>query len=81
MYAFITDFCLFQKTPFATSTEKVELSRIYREWQAAPPLQEFVDLQPLETLELTKQLESFESDLTQYDSIVQSFCQTSPNNN
>lgn len=71
---------LFQKTPFASSNEKVELSKFYREWQAAPPLQEFIELPPLEELDLTKQLETFESDLNEYDSIVQSLCQ-SPNNN
>lgn len=68
------------KTPFASTNEKSELGKFYREWQSAPPLQAFIDLPPLEELDLTKQLETFESDLNEYDTLVQSLCQ-SPNNN
>ncbi|KAJ8985111.1 hypothetical protein NQ317_012761 [Molorchus minor] len=48
--------------------------------RAPLPLQTFVDIPPLEDLDLTKQLEIFESDLKQYDTFLQSLCQ-SPNNN
>ncbi|KAG5882661.1 hypothetical protein JTB14_024470 [Gonioctena quinquepunctata] len=68
------------KTPFANSNEKSELGKFYREWQSAPPLQAFVNLSPPEELDVAKQLETFESDLSQYDTLVQSLC-SSPNNN
>lgn len=54
----------------------------YREWQSAPPLQTFVDVPTLaeQVQDLTQQLESFESDMHEYDTLLQSLCQ-SPNNN
>ncbi|VEN34767.1 unnamed protein product [Callosobruchus maculatus] len=68
------------RTPFASVNENSELGRFYREWQTAPPLQAFIDLPPLEEIDVTKQLETFESEVNEYNTIVQSLCQ-SPNNN
>lgn len=71
---------LFQKTPFASTNEKSELGKFYREWQTAPPLQTFVDeMSPLDELDVTKQLETFESDLNEFDNVVQSLCQSAIN--
>ncbi|CAH1121921.1 unnamed protein product [Ceutorhynchus assimilis] len=70
------------KTPFAKpSGEKFELTRFFREWQQAPLLETFKELPPIEATDLQKQLETFESDLNEFDSIVQTLCQSSPNNN
>ncbi|XP_060535666.1 autophagy-related protein 13 homolog isoform X2 [Cylas formicarius] len=70
------------KTPFAKpSGEKFELDKFFRECQQAPLLETFKDLPPLEGQDLQKQLDTFESDLNEFDSIVQTLCQTSPNNN
>ncbi|CAG9865269.1 unnamed protein product [Phyllotreta striolata] len=68
------------KTPFASTNEKSELGKFYREWQAAPPLQTFVEeLSPLDELDVTKQLETFESDLNEFDTVVQSLCRSAIN--
>ncbi|CAH1100657.1 unnamed protein product [Psylliodes chrysocephalus] len=68
------------KTPFASTNEKSELGKFYREWQTAPPLQTFVDeMSPLDELDVTKQLETFESDLNEFDNVVQSLCQSAIN--
>lgn len=70
------------KTPFAKpSGEKFELTKFFREWQQAPLLETFKELPPIEVTDLQKQLETFESDLNEFDSIVQTLCQNSPNNN
>ncbi|XP_066156854.1 autophagy-related protein 13 homolog isoform X1 [Euwallacea fornicatus] len=70
------------KTPFAKPpSEKFELTQFFREWQQAPPLEAFKEVHPVEVTELQKQLETFESDLNEFDSIVQTLCQSSPNNN
>lgn len=71
------------KTPFAKpSGEKMELTKFFREWQQAPLLETFKDLPPVEVTDLQKQLETYESDMQEFDSIVSSFCQqSSPNNN
>lgn len=73
---------MFQKTPFAEINSKSELGKFYREWQHAPPLQTFADLPSLaeQVQDLTKQLETFESNIQEYDNIIQTLCQ-SPNNN
>lgn len=68
------------KTPFATTNPRSELGKFYQEWQAAPPLQTFVDLPPLEETDVIKQLETFELEVNEFDKVVQSLCQ-SPNNN
>ncbi|XP_049819631.1 autophagy-related protein 13 homolog isoform X2 [Aethina tumida] len=77
---FTTNDDFIMKTPFASTNASGELGKFYREWQTAPPLLEFTEIPPLAELDVTKQLESFESNLDQYDSLVQSLCQ-SPNNN
>ncbi|XP_050301791.1 autophagy-related protein 13 homolog isoform X2 [Anthonomus grandis grandis] len=70
------------KTPFAKPAgEKLELTQFFREWQQAPLLETFKELPPIEATDLQKQLETFESDLNEFDSIVQTLCQNSPNNN
>ncbi|KAF7282855.1 hypothetical protein GWI33_001885 [Rhynchophorus ferrugineus] len=70
------------KTPFAKpSGEKIELTKFFREWQQAPLLETFKDLPPVQVTDLQKQLETYESDMQEFDSIVSSFCQGSPNNN
>lgn len=58
-----------------------ELGKIYREWKQAPPLCIFKNLPQLneQMLDLTKQLELFETDMKQYEDVVQSLCQ-SPGN-
>lgn len=73
---------LSQKTPFANTTTNSELGMFYREWQTAPPLKTFTDLPPLseQVQDLSKQLENYESDMKQYDDVLQSLIQ-SPNNN
>ncbi|CAH1985803.1 unnamed protein product [Acanthoscelides obtectus] len=68
------------RTPFGSVTENSELGRFYREWQAAPPLQAFIDLPPLEEVDVSKQLENFETEANEYNTVLQSLCQ-SPNNN
>lgn len=72
----------FQKTPFAETNAKSELGKFYREWQTAPPLQTFSDLPTLaeQVQDLAQQLETFESNIPEYDDVLQSLCQ-SPNNN
>lgn len=75
-------FLVLQKTPFAKPpSEKFELTQFFREWQQAPPLETFKELHPVEATDLQKQLETFESDLNEFDSIMQTLCQNSPNNN
>uniref|UniRef100_A0AAR5PH04 Autophagy-related protein 13 n=1 Tax=Dendroctonus ponderosae TaxID=77166 RepID=A0AAR5PH04_DENPD len=70
------------RTPFAKpSGEKSELTKFFKEWQQAPLLETFKELPPIEATDLQKQLETFESDLNEFDSIVQTLCQSSPNNN
>ncbi|KAL1517296.1 hypothetical protein ABEB36_001078 [Hypothenemus hampei] len=70
------------KTPFAKPPgEKFELTKFFREWQQAPSLETFKDVPPVDATDLQKQLETFESDLNEFDSIVQTLCQNSPNNN
>lgn len=73
---------MLQKTPFASTNANSELGMFYKEWQSAPPLQAFVDVPTLaeQVQDLTKQLESFESDMREYEDVLQSLCQ-SPNNN
>ncbi|CAH0545947.1 unnamed protein product [Brassicogethes aeneus] len=78
MFSTNDDFIM--KTPFTSTNANTELGKFYRECQTAPPLMEFAELPPLAELDVTKQLETFESDLNEYDNIVQSLCQ-SPNNN
>ena len=70
------------KTPFASKNANTELGLFYREWQTAPPLQAFTNIPTLaeQVQDLTKQLESFESDMNKYDDMLMSLCQ-SPNNN
>lgn len=75
------------RTPPTDSTTTVhhgtdsELGKFYREWQQAPPLCIFKNLPQLneQMIDLTKQLELFETDMKQYEDIVQSLCQ-SPGN-
>ncbi|XP_072381264.1 autophagy-related protein 13 homolog isoform X2 [Diabrotica undecimpunctata] len=68
------------KTPFASTSEKTELGKFYREWQRAPQLQVFDEIPPLDESIINRQLETLEFDSTEYDTMVQSICQSSTNN-
>ncbi|KAL1517298.1 hypothetical protein ABEB36_001080 [Hypothenemus hampei] len=71
------------KTPFAKPTgEKFELTKFFRECQQAPPqLEGFQDTPTINATDLQTQLETFESRLNEFDSLVQMLCQHSINNN
>ncbi|XP_077302066.1 autophagy-related 13 [Arctopsyche grandis] len=76
--------------PFATAGPFGELAQFYRECHHAPPLQSFMGSEVDEagsvpkledpTIDITKQLEMFETSLLEYDKMVSALCQ-SPNNN
>lgn len=70
-----TVFFKLQKTPFASTNANSELGKFYREWQSAPTLQAFSDNNPeLDENELTKQLEAFESELSDHDKLLHELC-------
>ncbi|XP_050502123.1 autophagy-related protein 13 homolog isoform X2 [Diabrotica virgifera virgifera] len=70
------------KTPFASRTAKTtELGEFFRYCQRAPKdLEVFAEIPPLDESIINRQLETFESDATEYDAMVQSICQSSTNN-
>lgn len=67
----------FQKTPFAGTTANSELGAFYRECQSAPPLRSFQDQPTLaeQVNDFTKQLETFEHSVKEYDDLLTSLCQ------
>ncbi|XP_053970878.1 autophagy-related protein 13 homolog isoform X2 [Hylaeus anthracinus] len=70
------------KTPFAVTNTNSDLGAFYRECQSAPQLQAFVKEETLgEQIEdLTKQLETFETNGRWYEDILSSLCHTENNN-
>lgn len=73
---------LLQKTPFAVTNTNSDVGAFYRECQSAPQLQAFTEERTLaEQLgDLTKQLETFETNMQHYEDILSSLCQTENNN-
>lgn len=73
---------LLQKTPFAVTNTNSDVGAFYRECQSAPQLQAFMEERTLaEQLgDLTKQLETFETNMQHYEDILSSLCQTENNN-
>ncbi|XP_024869821.1 autophagy-related protein 13 homolog isoform X3 [Temnothorax curvispinosus] len=70
------------KTPFAVTNTNSDVGAFYRECQSAPQLQAFTEERTLaEQLgDLTKQLETFETNMQHYEDILSSLCQTENNN-
>ncbi|KAK2581682.1 hypothetical protein KPH14_002173 [Odynerus spinipes] len=70
------------KTPFAVTNTNSDLGAFYRECQSAPQLQAFTEERTLaeQVGDLTKQLETFETNMQHYEDILSSLCQTENNN-
>lgn len=70
------------KTPFAGTNSNSDLGAFYRECQSAPQLQAFSEERTLadQVGDLTKQLETFETNMHKYEDILTSLCQTDSNN-
>ncbi|XP_076665505.1 autophagy-related 13 isoform X1 [Andrena cerasifolii] len=70
------------KTPFAVTNTNSDLGAFYRECQSAPQLQAFMEERTLaeQVGDLTKQLETFETNMRRYEDILSSLCQTENNN-
>ncbi|XP_047369342.1 autophagy-related protein 13 homolog isoform X3 [Vespa velutina] len=70
------------KTPFAITNTNSDLGAFYRECQSAPQLQAFMEERTLaeQVGDLTKQLETFETNMQHYEDILSSLCQTENNN-
>ncbi|XP_050457826.1 autophagy-related protein 13 homolog isoform X2 [Cataglyphis hispanica] len=70
------------KTPFAVTNTNSDVGAFYRDCQSAPQLQAFMEERTLaEQLgDLTKQLETFETNMHHYEDILSSLCQTENNN-
>ncbi|XP_066602966.1 autophagy-related protein 13 homolog isoform X2 [Prorops nasuta] len=70
------------KSPFAATNSSSDLGTFYRECQCAPQLQTFTEDRTLEEQvgDLTKQLETFEISMHQYEDMLSSLCQTENNN-
>ncbi|XP_015185980.1 PREDICTED: autophagy-related protein 13 homolog isoform X2 [Polistes dominula] len=70
------------KTPFAITNTKSDLGAFYRACQSAPQLQAFMEERTLaeQVGDLTKQLETFETNMQHYEDILSSLCQTENNN-
>lgn len=70
------------KTPFAVTNTNSDLGAFYRECQSAPQLQAFKEERTLaeQVGDLTKQLETFETNMQHYEDILSSLCQTENNN-
>ncbi|XP_014472650.1 PREDICTED: autophagy-related protein 13 homolog isoform X2 [Dinoponera quadriceps] len=70
------------KTPFAVTNTNSDLGAFYRECQSAPQLQAFMEERTLaeQVGDLTKQLETFETNMQHYEDVLSSLCQTENNN-
>ncbi|XP_015595001.1 autophagy-related protein 13 homolog isoform X2 [Cephus cinctus] len=70
------------KTPFAGTNTNSDLGAFYRECQTAPQLQAFMEERTLaeQIGDLTKQLETFETNMHHYEDMLLSLCQTENNN-
>lgn len=70
------------KTPFAVTNTNSDVGAFYRDCQSAPQLQAFMEERTLaEQLgDLTKQLETFETNMQRYEDILSSLCQSENNN-
>ncbi|XP_015123875.1 autophagy-related protein 13 homolog [Diachasma alloeum] len=70
------------KTPFAGTNTNSDLGAFYRECQSAPQLQAFTEERTLgeQVGDLTKQLETFETNMHKYEDILTSLCQSENNN-
>ncbi|XP_076656855.1 autophagy-related 13 isoform X3 [Halictus rubicundus] len=71
------------KTPFAGTNTNSDLGAFYRECQSAPQLQAFMEERTLAEQvggDLTKQLETFETNMRRYEDILSSLCHTENNN-
>ncbi|XP_011051102.1 PREDICTED: autophagy-related protein 13 homolog isoform X1 [Acromyrmex echinatior] len=70
------------KTPFAVTNTNSDVGAFYRECQSAPQLQAFMEERTLaEQLgDLTKQLETFETNMQHYEDILSSLYHTENNN-
>lgn len=73
---------LLQKTPFAATNTNSDLGAFYRECQSAPQLQGFMEDRTLaeQVGDLTKQLETFETNMLHYEDMLSSLYQTENNN-
>ena len=72
----------FQKTPFSRTNSNSDLGVFYRECQSAPQLQDSTEeLTLAEQLgDLTKQLETFETNMHLYQDLLSSLYQSENNN-
>lgn len=70
------------KTPFAGTNTNSDLGVFYRECQSAPQLQAFTEELTLaeQVGDLTKQLETFETNMQRYEDLLSSLYQTENNN-
>ncbi|XP_078033968.1 autophagy-related 13 isoform X4 [Augochlora pura] len=71
------------KTPFAGTNTNSDLGAFYRECQSAPQLQAFMEERTLAEQvggDLTKQLETFETNMRRYEDILSSLCHSENNN-
>lgn len=70
------------KTPFAATNTNSDLGAFYRECQSAPQLQGFMEDRTLaeQVGDLTKQLETFETNMLHYEDMLSSLYQTENNN-
>lgn len=70
------------KTPFAVGNTNSDLGAFYRECQSAPQLQAFMEERTLaeQVGDLTKQLETFETNMQRYEDILSSLYQVENNN-
>jgi autophagy-related protein 13 len=75
--------------PFANQSPIGDLAKFYRECFNAPPLESFTTLESDPTFEdveadtiddLTKQLEQFETSLSEYDGLITSLCESENQN-
>ncbi|KAG7204849.1 hypothetical protein KM043_005251 [Ampulex compressa] len=70
------------KTPFAVTNTNSDLGAFYRECQSAPQLQAFMEERTLaeQVGDLTRQLETFETNMQRYEDILSALCQSENNN-
>ncbi|XP_058803089.1 autophagy-related protein 13 [Phymastichus coffea] len=70
------------KTPFAATNTNSDLGNFYRECQSAPQLQTFIEEQTLgeQVGDLTKQIETFETNMHLYEDLLNSLYKSENNN-
>jgi autophagy-related protein 13 len=77
-----------QPFPFANQSPIGDLAKFYRDCFHAPPLESFIDVDPMfeevedETVDdLTRQLEQFETSLNEFDGLITSLCESENQSN